>query len=958
MNKILFTLLSVLIFSAAYAQEKIIARNPTVITGRLVKVTGELRNYKLSDKAIPDVIVRDLDGIVGKDEAFEEGVERPRYPASKTFKSDPALQKLYPVNVQANVANRAIVQNFAGMPYQPLNPPDPSLCVGPNHVIQMINGSSGALFKVYNKTGGQVVAQTYLDAITGKGGLGDPIAIYDQLADRFILTEFNNKPETGTEGLTMAVSKTNDPAGQWYVYFFSTGNTFPDYPKFSVWNDAYYATTNDFANGSTYAGSTVYAFDRTKMLAGDATATVQKFTLGSTDKFFSMSPVNLEGSVVPPAGSGGLIAYMQDDTWTASSTDVDSIGLLEFNVDFTTPANTTIKYKVTLATLAFKSDLCTATRGQCISQPPMQGTTGTTVKLEGLDSKIMNQPIYRRFGGYEGIVLTHLVDKGSSIAGARWYELRKTSGNWGIYQQSTYAPDNTHRWLPSICYDNGGNIGLAYNVSSSATGVYPGARYTGRKECDPLNAMSYAENVLIAGTAPSSSTRYGDYNHLVCDPDGVTFWFTCEYNVASTWSTQIASFTLDPCTPVACGDPASLASSAITNTSATVGWGAVANAVSYDVDYKAASSATWINAATATAATSINLSSLTQGTLYNWRVRATCAAGSGNYVAAQFTTTAPVVCGVPTGLVSSAITSSGAQLAWGAVSSATSYDVDYKLTSSATWINAATATAATSTTLTGLSASASYDWRVRANCSSGSGNYAAAQFSTIAQGCTDQLEPNNTAATAAPITVGVTYNALIAVNGDNDYYAFNNTPTLKKIRVSLTNLPVDYDMKLYRPSGALTATSQNGGTASEQIIYNASKNNDIGTYKVYVYGYSGTFSSTQCYTLLVELGANNFSSTSAQTNQSNAVQVVRSGLKVYPNPASGTFTVSFDAYKKGTATISLFNQVGQQISDRKVSVENGINFNSLDASRLKAGVYFIKVNNGNGVQTQKIIISR
>src|SRR5205823_2140781 len=105
------------------------------------------------------------------------------------------------------------------------------------------------------------------------------------------------------------------------------------------------------------------------------------------------------------------------------------------------------------------------------------------------------------------------------------------------YQQSTYAPDNTHRWMPGICYDMNGNIALAYNVSSSATGVYAGARYTGRKECDALNAMTYSEDVIIAGGAANASNRYGDYNQLVCDPDGVTFWFTCEYNAASTWST-------------------------------------------------------------------------------------------------------------------------------------------------------------------------------------------------------------------------------------------------------------------------------------------------------------------------------------------------------------------------------------------------------------------------------------
>lgn len=947
MRKLLLAVTALLLTCATYAQDKSMFKDPVVITGQLIKVTKPLRDFTAADAAIPDIRVRDENGIIGN-KRLPRTID---YFANQQQNSDAALQTYFLNRQHGNNGinpENAITANFAGIGYQPLNPPDPTLCVGTNHVIQMVNGSSGALFKVFNKTGGQVVAQTYLDAITGKGGLGDPIALYDQLADRYILTEFNNAAETTNEGLTFAVSQTNDPAGAWYVYFFSTGSIFPDYPKFSVWPDAYYATTNDFT--ASYVGSSVYAFDRTKMLAGNASATMQKITLGTTSKHFSMSPVCLEGTSLPPAGTGGLIAYMADDAWTSTTSDVDSIGMFEFKVNFTTPALTTVTVKSSLAVSAFKSDICTTTRGQCITQP------GTTTKVEALHQKIMNQPIYRNFAGYEGIVLSHVVDKGTNISGVRWYELRKTTGNWNIYQQSTYAPDNTHRWLPGICYDAAGNIGLAYNVASSATSVYPGARYTGRKECDPLNTMTYAESVLIAGTASNSSTRYGDYNQLVADPDGVRFWFTCEYNAASTWSTRISSFTLDNCTPALCGDPTGLASSAITNTTATVSWAAVASALSYDVDYQVTGSgSTWTNAATATTSTSVNLSGLTQGTSYTWRVRATCTAGSGNYVTSSFATTAP--CGTPTGLTSSAITSNSATVSWSAVSGATSYAVDYKLNSSGTWTVATASTASTAVNLTGLVASSLYDWRVRATCASGTSADGTAQFTTAAvNACVDILEPNGTSATAGAINTGVDYTAQIASNGDNDYYSFSNTTALKKIRVNLTNLPFDYDMKLYRPNGALQATSQNAGTTAEKIIYNPTTNSNVGVYKVYVYGYAGAFSNTQCYTLRVDLSATNF--TSAPEQESGKVETLRGGMKVYPVPASDKVTVSFDAFAKGNAVITISNQMGQEVTRKTVGVDNGINVTSFDVSGLKAGVYLVKVNNGTTVQSQKLIINR
>ncbi|MFZ4770167.1 MAG: T9SS type A sorting domain-containing protein, partial [Ferruginibacter sp.] len=191
-------------------------------------------------------------------------------------------------------------------------------------------------------------------------------------------------------------------------------------------------------------------------------------------------------------------------------------------------------------------------------------------------------------------------------------------------------------------------------------------------------------------------------------------------------------------------------------------------------------------------------------------------------------------------------------------------------------------------------------------------------------------------------------------NGDKDYYKFNNTSALKKIRVSLTNLPADYDMKLYRPTGALQATSQNSGLTAEKIIYNPTASSAVGTYRVYVYGFGGAFSNTQCYTLRVDLSAANFLS----GPDNNKVETLKGGLKVYPVPASAMVTVSFDATTKGSATISISNQLGQEVMRKVVGVDNGINFTNMDVSKLKSGVYSLKVLNGSGVQSQKLLINR
>jgi hypothetical protein len=107
---------------------------------------------------------------------------------------------------------------------------------------------------------------------------------------------------------------------------------------------------------------------------------------------------------------------------------------------------------------------------------------------------------------------------------------------------------------------------------------------------------------------------------------------------------------------------------------------------------------------------------------------------------------------------------------------------------------------------------------------------------------------NNSSSTPAAATIGSNILSQISSTTDKDWWSFANTSTNKNIKITLTTLPGDYDIKLYNPSGTNVKTSELGGTSSETIIYN---NGPVGTYKIQVYGYNGAFSTTQCYTMLV-----------------------------------------------------------------------------------------------------------
>jgi Metallo-peptidase family M12B Reprolysin-like/Secretion system C-terminal sorting domain/Bacterial pre-peptidase C-terminal domain/Fibronectin type III domain len=397
----------------------------------------------------------------------------------------------------------------------------------------------------------------------------------------------------------------------------------------------------------------------------------------------------------------------------------------------------------------------------------------------------------------------------------------------------------------------------------------------------------------------------------------------------------------------ACGDATGLTSSAIGNNDATISWNAVANAISYAVDYKLNSSSTWTSFATAQTATSANLTGLTQGSLYDWRVQATCAAGAGNFVNAQFTTTAPFVCNAPTGLTSSAITSSGATVSWAAVSGAASYAVDYKLNSASTWTSAATTTTATSVTITGLTASSLYDWRVSTNCGvNGSSGFSAAQFTTAAvttcPGIYD-VSTNGTASGAALIPFNTDVKGLINPAGDLDYYKFVIT-TGGTATITLSTLPADYDLRLYSSNGTTQlAISQNGGTTNETIT----RTYTAGTYYARVYGFNNANNATTCYTLRVQLG------TASKAVQE---QFVNNDFSVSPNPAGNTANLVFKSTEQGKATITVSDRVGNKVLQTNVTVVEGDNRQQLDVSKLPGGMYFVKIQNGGKTQVAKIVV--
>jgi hypothetical protein len=318
-------------------------------------------------------------------------------------------------------------------------------------------------------------------------------------------------------------------------------------------------------------------------------------------------------------------------------------------------------------------------------------------------------------------------------------------------------------------------------------------------------------------------------------------------------------------------------------------------------------------------------------------------------------------CGAPTGLASSAITSTSATVSWGAVSGATDYNLQWKLTSASTWTTVS-AIATTTSNLTGLTANSSYDFQVQANCSGTASAYStASSFTTSVAGggCVDTNEPNNTRTTASAITVGTAKLSELSTSTDKDWWSFGNTTATRNIKVTLSTLPADYDLKVYR-SSTLLSTSQNTGTTNEQVILN---NATVSTaYTAYIYGYNGAYSNSVCYTLLVQL-----SSTAWRTDGSTdgdvqdfeiAATFENAGFGMFPNPATDQVTVEVPTEMEGAATVNLLDITGKRIASQNRSIEKGDNQFVFPLKGLQNGLYLVQVNQGTQTHTRKLNVQR
>jgi hypothetical protein len=477
-------------------------------------------------------------------------------------------------------ANYAVGADFLGVGngfpnYTPPDaPPDTTMAVGDTQIVQWVNVSYTVCSKTAPFTCGPAIEGNTL--WSSLGGMcandndGDIIAQWDVVAHRWILTQ---NVFSSPYGVCVAVSTSSDANGSYFLYQFPAVNQgFPDYPKWGLWVNNYAEAWNNFGpGGSGFVGPVLCAYNRTKLLAGDQSA--EQICHQYTSHEDSILPADRDSVTAPPSN--------QDQFAIGSIGDVDNSHLSLYSVHINNPndwsqgATFTGDNNSQLLSIATFNPACNGGYGgSCVPQK------GITDMVDSLGDRLMYRFAYWEdqptvsvhatppmpIPSQHWLVAWDVTASGGQM-GVRWMEVTAPirvvqPSDLSVFQQGTYAPDGTWRWMGSIARDKMGDILVGYSKSCGdscpgGTPTFPSIFVAGRQVNDSLglgNLESEVQVVAGTGSQPDTSNRWGDYSSMRIDTNdgmnGCTFWYTTEYYMVTQrfdWSTQVASAKFSNC---------------------------------------------------------------------------------------------------------------------------------------------------------------------------------------------------------------------------------------------------------------------------------------------------------------------------------------------------------------------------------------------------------------------------
>jgi hypothetical protein len=405
------------------------------------------------------------------------------------------------------------------------SPPDPSIAVGPNHIVETVN----AAIAFYDRDGNETFSSHlgtpgtpgFFETVGASSNfVFDPKCFYDQKTGRFVVIALEQIGETES-WIDIAVSDDSDPNGIWYKYrTFSVieigvDNFWVDYPGFGFDDNAFYVTGNlFFLNGPSdggFGGALFRVYDKAPMLNGDPVVITDLAPGGASVQVAQMFGPSPQCFFLSRDSSTSMRVWTINDPLGTPTIESTTIGGLD---------------------AAFSP----------FNAPNLDGG-----EISTLDGRLMN--VHYRDGN---LYTAHGIEGDSSATVGRWYHFDldnwpAAGSNPSLVQQGEVSGDgDQHYYFPAIYSDSNDHVGMIMTRSSSSE--YASVQVSGRIPSDPLGTMS--EPIQLAIGDRGTSGRWGDYLDIAIDPnDDTTFWIVGMYARNFGWQTWIDSFTVGTSCP-------------------------------------------------------------------------------------------------------------------------------------------------------------------------------------------------------------------------------------------------------------------------------------------------------------------------------------------------------------------------------------------------------------------------
>jgi hypothetical protein len=438
-----------------------------------------------------------------------------------------------------NGGQTVLLKNFFGMQKLNRNPPDPTLAVGPDHIMGCVN----RLFKIWDKEGNllkTISAEAWFQPVSPYTN-HDPQVIYDHYEGRWFYFHMEYDLQTQTAGNLIAYSDDDNPLGEWYIYRLDTkmhgtvpSNTWGDYPKVGFDEEAFYIMTR-----CSNFGPWSFQYSKIRIISKAELYASNGGPLNYTDIWNIRTPGLGSGGqpldCIHPAitytpGSGQYFLWAAG--WLGAIVAADYYVLYKITNPLTAPS---LRGKVLPAQFYYSA----------LNAKQLGG--GTPIEALGF---VTRAPIVR--DGF--LYVAHGIRNSVYPFNTSIKYIKVDLSTNTVMEEVEFGAEGYYYLEPALAIDKDHNIAITY--SRSADTEYCGAFYSTRHAIEPPGlgpSQVLAEglgNYDVIGS--QGRNRWGDYMGIYLDPENeYDIWMNTQYATATDlWGTRIAKIRMEPFTGV------------------------------------------------------------------------------------------------------------------------------------------------------------------------------------------------------------------------------------------------------------------------------------------------------------------------------------------------------------------------------------------------------------------------